>query len=216
MQNPQNKLNFFEQGLQRYLSKAQLNKIQQKKIGIGGAGGLGSNIAMILTRCGFKHFMIIDQDQIDSSNLNRQQFFIQDIGLNKVATLKKRLLQINPDAHITTFHTTWTVSQGKKYFKTYDFIIEAFDSAQNKHQFVEYYQGKAPHLISGNGMAGLIEKKPIKIKKMDNIYLVGDFSTDTQQGHPPLAPRVTLCAAIMAEIVLDLTLGKKILLSSFP
>lgn len=210
MNKPQRKLNPFEQGLLHYLAEDQLDKIQKKKIGIGGAGGLGSNVAIILTRCGFKQFMIIDKDHIEASNLNRQQYFMHEIGSQKIDILKQRLLDINPEANITTFQETWTVDQGDAYFKNFDFIIEAFDNAQNKHAFVEYYQNKAPYIISGNGMAGLFEKKPLKIKKMGNIYFVGDFSTDTSKGHPPLAPRVTACAAIMSEIVLDLTLGKEI------
>jgi hypothetical protein len=44
------------------------------------------------------------------------------------------------------------------------------------------------------------------VKKMGNVYICGDRSTDSSQGHPPMAPRVTQCAAMMAEIILDLTL----------
>ena len=91
-------MNILEQGLLRYLKPEQLSLIQSKKIGIGGAGGLGSNCAMILVRTGFKHLEIIDQDVIDASNLNRQQYFLNEIGLNKVDVTKKRLLDINPDA----------------------------------------------------------------------------------------------------------------------
>ena len=70
-------MNVFEQGLLRYLKPEQLTLIQSKRIGLGGAGGLGSNCAMMLVRSGFKHLEIIDQDVIDASNLNRQQFFLK-------------------------------------------------------------------------------------------------------------------------------------------
>ena len=60
-------------------------------------------------------------------------------------------------------------------------------------------------------MAGLTKKKPMTIKSIGNITFVGDQSTDSALGHPPMAPRVTACAAMMAEIVLDLTLNIKIL-----
>ena len=55
-------------------------------------------------------------------------------------------------------------------------------------------------------MAGLLEKEDMTIKKVGNVYIVGDHETDSADGHPPMAPRVTACAANMAEIVLDLTL----------
>lgn len=203
-------MNPFEQGLLRYLTQEQLEAIQSKKLGLGGAGGLGSNVAMILVRSGFKHLEILDQDVIDSSNLNRQQYFIREIGQDKVTTLRQRLLDINPDLDLSVNKTKWSTETGERYFRNCDFIIEAFDEASWKHQFVEYYQDKTPVLVSGVGMAGLLEKKPMTIKKMGNIYVVGDRTTDSAKGHPPMAPRVTACAAMMAEIVLDLTLGLKV------
>ena len=203
-------MNLFEQGLLRYLTKDQLTLIQGHRIGIGGAGGLGSNVAMILTRSGFKHLEIIDQDVIDSSNLNRQQYFLAEIGHDKVTVLKKRLLDINPDLDITVHKTQWSPETGDQYFKNCDFIVEAFDVAEWKHKFVDFYHAKAKFVVSGVGMAGLLEKKPMKVKQVGNIYFVGDLTTDSALGHPPMAPRVTACAAMMSEIVLDLTLQGKI------
>ena len=87
-------MNLFEQGLSTYLTKDQIETIQSVKVGIGGAGGLGSNVAMILTRSGFKHLEILDHDVIDPSNLNRQQYFVHEINQPKVDTLKKRLLEL--------------------------------------------------------------------------------------------------------------------------
>ncbi len=194
-----------QEGLLRYLSKDQLKSIQSKKIGIGGAGGLGSNCAMILVRTGFEHFEILDQDVIDASNLNRQQYFPEEIGLAKVHTLKKRLQQINPELDMTIHQVQWTPQTGERYFKDCNFIVEAFDQADWKFKFVDHYQPSGKLIISGNGMAGLLEKKPMTIRKLGNVYFVGDGSTDSASGHPPMAPRVTQCAAMMAEIILDFT-----------
>jgi sulfur carrier protein ThiS adenylyltransferase len=202
-------MNTFEQGLLRYLKEDQLKKIQSAKIGIGGAGGLGSNAAMILIRSGFKHLEIIDKDTIDASNLNRQQYYVDEIGLPKATILKKRLLAINPEADITVHQTEWSEKNASKFFKNCRIIVEAFDQADWKYKFVDYYQDKAEYVVCGNGMAGLLEKKPMQVKRIGNIFMVGDYSTDTRQGHPPMAPRVTACAAMMAEVVLDVTLGLK-------
>ena len=199
-------MNIFEQGLLRYLTKDQLGLIQNRRVGIGGAGGLGSNTAMILVRSGFKHLEIVDQDIIDASNLNRQQYFIHEIGQDKVVVLKQRLLDINPQLDITAHKIQWAPETGLQYFKDCDFIVEAFDAASWKHKFVEFYHDKAKWVISGVGMAGLLEKQPMKVKKAGNIYFVGDLSTDSSLGHPPMAPRVTACAAMMSEIILDLSL----------
>jgi sulfur carrier protein ThiS adenylyltransferase len=200
-------MNVLEEGLLRYLKPEQLTLIQSKRIGIGGAGGLGSNCAMMLVRTGFKHLEIIDQDNIDASNLNRQQYFANEVGLPKVEVTKKRLLNINPDAAILIHQTKWDENNAASFFKGFDFIVEAFDVADWKHRFVQYYSPRFPVIVSGVGMAGLSEKKPMTVKKMGNVYICGDRSTDSALGHPPMAPRVTQCAAMMAEIILDLTLG---------
>ncbi|MBZ0165214.1 MAG: sulfur carrier protein ThiS adenylyltransferase ThiF [Candidatus Omnitrophica bacterium] len=199
--------NIFEEGLRRYLTADQLEKIQARKIGIGGAGGLGSNAAMILVRSGFKNLEILDMDRIEPSNLNRQQYFTAEVGELKTAVTGRRLRAINPDLSLTLHTTQWTESNAETFFRNCDFVVEAFDQADFKFQFVRYYQQHAPVVISGNGMAGLTEKKPMKVHKVGNIYLVGDGTTDSACGHPPMAPRVTACAATMAEIILDLTLG---------
>lgn len=200
--------NIFIEGLLRYLTPEQLALIQSKKIGMGGAGGLGSNCAMILVRTGFTNLEIIDQDVIDPSNLNRQQFYPDEVGQDKVTVLQKRLLSINPDAQITVHKRQWSEESADRYFRDADFIIEAFDVADWKYRFVEYYQPWGKPLISGVGMAGLTEKQPMTVKRIGNIWFAGDRATCSHQGHPPMAPRVTQCAAMMAEIVLDLTLGR--------
>ena len=200
-------MNIFEQGLLKYLKGEQLALIQSKKVGIGGAGGLGSNCAMVLVRSGFKNLEIIDQDLIDASNLNRQQYYTAEIGLPKVTVLKKRLLDINPDANILIHQVKWHEGNADIFFKRSDFVVEAFDVADWKHRFVQYYAPRFAVIVSGVGMAGLSEKKPMTVKKIGNIYICGDRSTDSAQGHPPMAPRVTQCAAMMAEIILDLSLN---------
>jgi len=200
-------MNLFEKELLKYYSPQELTAIQSVKIGIGGAGGLGSNIAVMLARSGFKHFEIIDQDKIEISNLNRQCYFLEDVGKPKVNILKKYLLQINPHVQLTTHKSNWSKDNAGHFFKDCDYIIEAFDVPRSKKDFVEYYQDKTKFVISGNGMAGLRVISPIEVKKVGNIYFVGDNITDTQEGHPPLAPRVITCAARMCEIALNLTLS---------
>lgn len=199
-------MNLFEEGLLKYLTSKQLHQIQSIKIGIGGVGGLGSNCAMILARSGFKYFEILDQDIIDASNLNRQQYFLSEIGLPKVTVTRQRLLDINPDLTIIAQQANWTPTDGEKYFQHCDYVVEAFDQAQEKCNFVNYYFNQKKLVVSGNGMAGLMTANPLTRRQVGNIIFIGDAITDTAQGHPPMAPRVTQCAAMMAEAILNHTL----------
>lgn len=199
-------LNTFEQGLLKYLKPEQLAVIQSKKIGIGGAGGLGSNCAMMLVRSGFKHLEIIDKDVIDASNLNRQQYYLDEIGLSKVEVTRKRLLAINPDLTIKVHHLEWNETIADQFFQGFDYIVEAFDNVDWKFRFAQYYAKRFPIIISGVGMAGLLTKQPMTIKKIGNLYICGDRTTNSHEGHPPMAPRVTQCAGMMAEVILDLAI----------
>ncbi|MBF0384519.1 MAG: sulfur carrier protein ThiS adenylyltransferase ThiF [Candidatus Omnitrophica bacterium] len=199
-------MNSFENNLLKYLTKKQLGEIQRVKLGIGGAGGLGSNIAIMLIRSGFRNLEVIDKDKIDFSNLNRQQYFFKEIGKPKVKVLKKRLLDINPSSEIKIYQKEWSAKDGNLYFVDCDIVIEAFDNAKYKRDFVEFYQDKAKFVISGNGLAGISGNFPLCMRRVGNIFFAGDGKTGVDKNNPPLAPRVTLCAALMAETALKLAL----------
>ncbi len=200
-------MNPFEESLLHYLRKDHLDRIRSVRIGIGGSGGLGSNVALILVRTGFRDLEILDEDRVEPSNLNRQQYTLADLGKRKVMALAARLREINPDLRLSLHARRWTPEDADLFFKGCSVVVEAFDRAPEKCRFVEAYQGRASFVVSGNGMAGLEEKGEMIVLRRGNIFLVGDQTTDTTAGHPPLAPRVTACAAKMAEIVLDLTLS---------
>ena len=199
-------MNIFENALLRYLKPEQLAAIQKTKIGIGGAGGLGSNVAVILARTGFRCFEIIDKDVVEASNLNRQHYTLADIGKPKVECLKRSLLSINPDIELTLHQQEWTKEKASGLLQGCTVMVEAFDKAAFKFDFVEYYRTRAPYVVSGNGMAGLDVTTELSIRKTGNIFIIGDGTTDISDGHPPLAPRIMECAAKMAKTILQLTL----------
>jgi len=199
--------NIFEEGLLRYLSAEQLGKIQQTKIGIAGVGGLGSNIAQILVRTGFVDFEIIDNDVIDASNLNRQNYFLDEIGRLKVEVTVERLKKINPAVKVSCSKVRLNNENIKDYFHDRSVLFEAFDNVQSKAMFLECFAGSDKLLVFGSGMSGIVGEE-IKVKKIrENIFIVGDGVTEVGQDSPPLAPRVMLCATIMASIVVERVLA---------
>jgi len=199
-------MNIFEKGLSTYLSTEQVARIQSKQIGIGGAGGLGSNTAVLLARCGFCKFILIDSDTVEPSNLNRQAFFLDDIEKNKIDALAARLRSINPDVLCECYRTTWQPGLDADPFLSCDILVEAFDTAETKAAFIDHYSDKVPYIVSGNGMAG-ISGPPLSVQKRRNVFIIGDKQTEASDTNPPMAPRVTACAAIMAETVLKIVLN---------
>ncbi|NLE64929.1 MAG: sulfur carrier protein ThiS adenylyltransferase ThiF [Elusimicrobia bacterium] len=200
--------NPFTEALSRYLTDTQLAKIRATPIGIAGAGGLGSNVAMTLVRSGFVRFEILDKDAVEASNLNRQDYTLTDIGRPKVEALKMRMLAVNPDALIVTHQAEWTRANADAFLTGLPILVEAFDQAEIKREFTEWAIGRTRCVVSGNGMAGLTGGDPTTVRQINNLYIVGDGTTSIHDGHPPLAPRVLQCAAKMAEIVLSRALEK--------
>lgn len=199
-------MNKFESALTAYYSKEQLLKIQKTKIGIAGAGGLGSNIAVCLARCGFRDFEIVDLDRIEAKNLNRQYYFLDEIGFAKVKIISDRLKRINSDIRAVTYEVRLNHENISNYFQDRDIIFEAFDNVDSKKILLETFGNSNKTLIFGNGMAG-IKNKELKIRKLrGNIHIVGDQETHVGKIEPPLAPRVTACAAMMASVALEAVL----------
>lgn len=197
-------MNDFEKGLEKYLDPEQLKSAGRTKIGIAGCGGLGSNIANILVRTGFKDFELIDHDVIEASNLNRQNYNLDEIGVSKVETTAKKLIAVNPDIYIMTKMLRLDESNIAGQFSDRDIIFEAFDRAASKKLFLETFGNSGKLLIMGSGMAGISNERQIKVRKAkENVYIVGDEESDIANGLPPLAPRVIACAAMMAGVALD-------------
>ncbi|MBF0532021.1 MAG: sulfur carrier protein ThiS adenylyltransferase ThiF [Candidatus Omnitrophica bacterium] len=199
-------MNLFHTGLLRYLKPEQLDRLRQTRVGIAGCGGLGSNIAVLLTRSGLENFILLDRDTVEASNLNRQFFFLSDIGRPKTGALTQYLRGINPEVKTVLFQETWS-PQNPDRFAGCDIVVEAFDRAGFKKSFVEFYQSRAKYVISGNGMAGYQRPQPLAVRQIKNIFIVGDATTDITNGFAPFAPRVTACAGLMADIALSLVLN---------
>ncbi|WP_319759033.1 sulfur carrier protein ThiS adenylyltransferase ThiF [Maridesulfovibrio sp.] len=202
-------MNHAEQGIAKYLGEDCLRYLQTVRIGIAGAGGLGSNCAVHLVRSGFKNFVIADFDRIEKSNLNRQFYFINQLGRSKVDALCENLKSINPNLDITTNTTAVTRENVHDIFDGCDVIVEAFDDAAAKKALVESFLPTGKLLITASGMGGAGNSDEIKTRKVrDNFYIVGDMKTECNAETPPFSPRVAICAAKQADIVLDYYLKK--------
>ncbi len=185
-------------------------KLQNKKVGIAGVGGLGSNCAVSLVRVGVRRLVLADFDIVDESNLNRQFYFYDQIGMKKVKALADNLYRINPYLELTIFDKKLTPVELLANYSDCDVMIEAFDDSREKQMLIETMQDKFPNmpLIVGSGMAGWGESNDIKITKYDNIYICGDSISEVSEELPPLGPRVGIVANMQANQAIELLLGK--------
>ncbi len=184
------------------------NKLKNKVVGIAGCGGLGSNCAVALARVGIGKLIIADFDIIEESNLNRQQYFYEQIGQKKVFALSENLKRINPFVDIVPIDIKLTAKNITKIFRNCDVIVEAFDIAEMKKMLIETIISELPDkaLVTGLGIAGWGDNNSIKTRKIDNLYICGDEKNDVSESHPPLAPRVGIVANMQANTVLEILL----------
>ena len=77
-------------------------KIKSAVVGIAGLGGLGSTLAIALARIGIGTLILVDFDVVEPSNLNRQQYFVHQIGMPKVEALQENISRVNPCVKVHT------------------------------------------------------------------------------------------------------------------
>lgn len=182
------------------------NKLKVGKVAILGLGGLGSNIAISLSRVGVGELILVDYDVVEPSNLNRQQFFIKHIGMNKTDALKYIIKDINPFIKIKT-KNIFVTKENIELLKDCDIIIEAFDDPKNKAMICNTVLRKLKdkYLIASSGMAGYYDSNIIKTKKIrDKFYICGDFEHEAKEGEGLMAPRVSICANHMANLAMKI------------
>ena len=109
-----------------YLTAENQELIKDYPVLLGGAG-IGSVIAECALRLGFENLTIIDGDQVEKSNLNRQNYVETDIAINKVEAVKNRLLSINPNANVKVHNCFLTEKNAEELIGDHKIAINALD-----------------------------------------------------------------------------------------
>lgn len=186
-------------------------KIASTTVAVCGLGGLGSNIAIALARAGIGKLILIDFDRVDITNLHRQQYNVNQIGMKKTEALRCNLKEINPYLE-TKIHTIrLDESNAMDMLSDADIICEAFDNAECKAMLTNFVLENMPdkYLVAASGMAGLESGNAIHTRKVSKrFYLCGDEVSDAKDGIGLVSTRVMLCAAHQAHMVLRMIAKK--------
>jgi sulfur carrier protein ThiS adenylyltransferase len=187
-------------------------KVKRSTVGIAGLGGLGSQVAIALARIGVGTLILADYDVVEPSNLNRQQYFIQQIGMPKVDAIRENLEKVNPYVRAITHHAVISPENVQKIFGNADIVVEAFDRAEEKAMLINAISESMPdkYIVAASGVAGYGDNNAIKTTKFSSkIFIVGDQKTPAGPGVGLMAPRVGIAAHHQANMVLRLILGKE-------
>lgn len=188
-----------------------VQKLQNACVGIAGLGGLGSHIAVSLARMGVGKLVLADFDRVDVTNLHRQQYFVDQVGLFKTEALADTLRKIDPWIQLELHPVRLTPENLPTIFGSCPILCEAFDKAEEKAMLLETVLTELPHttVVSGSGMAGMGSVNQIQTRKaMKRLYLCGDGETDVAEYGSLFASRVAVCAGHQAHVVLRLLLGE--------
>lgn len=191
-----------------YLTEEERARLERARVGIAGAGGLGSNCAQHLVRAGIRKLVICDFDTVNESNLNRQFFFRDQVGRKKVEALAENLRRIEPGLELELHDVRLDPSSVQEIFKSCDVVVEAFDATQSKVMMLAALVPSGKPLVTASGLAGWGRSNAIRVRRMGRaLVTVGDGETGVADGVGPQSPRVGIAAAMEASAVLALLLG---------
>ena len=180
-------------------------KFSSATVAVCGLGGLGSNIAIALVRAGIGKLILIDFDRVDITNLHRQQYKANQVGMNKTDALMVNLREIAPYIELETHTERITEDNVLTLLKDADIICEAFDDVEAKAMLTNLVLEEMPDkfLVAASGMAGFGSANTIQTRRVaKRFYLCGDEASDVQTEGSLVASRVMLCAAHQAHTVL--------------
>ena len=174
-------------------------------VAICGLGGLGSNIAIALARAGVGKLILCDFDRVDITNLHRQQYKAEQIGMYKTVALAENIKEIAPYISLEIHTERITEDNAVTLLQDADIICESFDDAECKAMLTNTVltEMRDKYFVAASGMAGIYDANRIKTRKVTSrFYLCGDGESDVAEGIGLVSSRVMICAAHQAHTVL--------------
>lgn len=172
-------------------------------VGIAGLGGIGSNVAVSLVRAGVGKLVIADYDSVELKNLNRQQYFLDQVGRHKVDAIVEILKSIRQDVEIIPYFQKIDPDNLISIFGEAHILVEAFDREEEKVMLVETWLNLFPGkpIVIASGIAGYGKTDLLKVDRRENLIICGDQKSQLSLG--TLSSRVCIVANMMANEVLN-------------
>jgi sulfur carrier protein ThiS adenylyltransferase len=179
------------------------------RVGIAGAGGLGSQCAITLARAGVGQLVLADFDVVSTTNLDRQHYFLDQVGRPKVNALMENIARIDPSIHVESHEVRLDPESIPRIFSSCQVIVEAFDDPSEKTMIIETVLEKMPlaWIVAASGLAGIGSLSRLKTIRSGRFIICGDFENEVSDDNPPVAARVAIVANMEADAVLEILLG---------
>ena len=148
------------------LGEENFKQLESSTVAIFGIGGVGSFTAEALARSGIGHLILIDKDNIDVTNINRQiHALTSTIGKSKVEVMRERILEINPAAQVDTVQKFYLPDENAEDFfiGKYDYVVDAIDTITAKINLVVECQRRGIKIISSMGAGNKLDPTRFKV-----------------------------------------------------
>ncbi len=141
------------------LGEEGLERLRQSTVAVFGVGGVGGYAVEALARSGVGALVLVDNDVVCESNINRQIIATHDtVGQSKVEVARQRVLSINPDCRVTAINAFYLPENGGAYdFSAYDYVIDAIDTVKGKLGLIEQAQAAGTPIISAMGAGNKLD-----------------------------------------------------------
>lgn len=147
------------------LGKEAMGRLSDAKVAIFGIGGVGGYVCEALVRSGVGSFVLVDDDKVCLTNLNRQIIATRKtIGQYKTEVMKERILEINPEANVEIHNCFFLPENADGFpFEEYDYIVDAVDTVTAKIELVMKAQEKGVPIISSMGAGNKLDASQFRV-----------------------------------------------------
>lgn len=146
------------------IGKTAIEKLQKSKVAIFGIGGVGSYVVEALARIGIGNFILVDNDEVSISNINRQIIATHNtIGMPKVEVAKNRILEINPHANIEIYKEFFMPDTQGIIDNTVDYIVDAIDTVTAKIELIVRANNAGIPIISCMGTGNKLDATKFEV-----------------------------------------------------
>lgn len=147
------------------IGKSGIKKLKNSKVAIFGIGGVGSFVVEALARVGIGHLVLVDKDNIDITNLNRQIHATQKtIGKPKIEVMRERILEINPELKVEIYNPkNLNFPEEEIINSSFTYIVDAVDTVTSKLKFVEQANKVNIPIISAMGTGNKLEPSKFEV-----------------------------------------------------
>jgi len=198
----------FHEHLIEKIGREGFERIRRIRVGIAGAGGLGSNCATHLVRVGFRSLKLVDFDVVETGNLDRQFYFADQVGMYKVEALRRNLLRITPHLDLEIEVEKKEKTTVRTLFSQCAVVAECLDRAEDKSMLVSELLSLKKFVVAVSGLGGYGSSDAIRVHSVkENLVLIGDLQSDVAF-RPALSPRVAIVAAKQADVILEHVLSR--------